>query len=227
MLDNIKIGNHITFLRKQNKLTQEELAKKLDVSVQSISKWENGHTFPESTTLPLLSQLLNCSIDSILLPIAARDKSFQAFANAVGGEQGSLAQMLYDKIKGKFDFFVSYNDEYYIFEQLYEGASAAFYIPTQDDFFIRMDVVDGRISLRVPLRNCSKYMDLIGNMPENIKKAFRCNDCRGCQGASCFYCMVYTFEGTDYRQCHFIGVEVSSVDDVGNFFALICAEHGV
>ena len=138
-----------------------------------------------------------------------------------------LAQMLYDKIKEKFQFFVSYNDEYYIFEHLSKGASAIFIIPTQDDFLIRMDVADGRIILRITLQNSSKYMDLIDGMPENIKKSFRCNDCKGCQGVNCSYCMVYTFEGTDYRQCHFIGAEFSSVDDVGNFFALICAEHGM
>ena len=227
MLDNISIGNHITFLRKQKNLTQEEIAKNLDVSVQSISKWENGHTFPGSATLPLLSQLLDCSIDAILLPIATRDKSFHAFANVIGGEQGVLAQLLYDKIREKFDFFVSYNDEYYVFEHLSKGASAVFNIPTQDDFLIRMDVADDRFVLRVTLKNCSVYMDLIDSMPENIKQSFRCNDCRGCRGVSCSYCMAYTFEGTDYRQCHFIGADFNSVDDVDNFFALICAEHSV
>lgn len=69
-MDNIKIGNQIALLRKKNGLTQEELAAKLDITPQAISKWENGHTLPETALLPLLSKLLNSSIDSILMPIS-------------------------------------------------------------------------------------------------------------------------------------------------------------
>ena len=68
MINNIGVGNHIAFLRKQNGFTQEELAEKLGISAQAISKWENGHTLPETALLPLLSRLLNSSIDSILMP---------------------------------------------------------------------------------------------------------------------------------------------------------------
>lgn len=40
-------GNKITKYRKMKKLTQEELAEKLDVSKQAVSKWENGKYFPK------------------------------------------------------------------------------------------------------------------------------------------------------------------------------------
>ena len=227
MLDNIKTGNHITFLRKRNKLTQEDLAEKLGISVQSISKWENGHALPETATLPLLSQCLNCSIDSILLPVATRDRDFQNFANAVGGKQAELALQLYGKLKEKFDFTVSYNNEFFLFEHVTKGASATFHIPTQEDFLIRFDVCEGRFVLRLTLQNCSKYMDLIDTMPEYIKTSFRYTDCRSCNGSACPYTMVYTFEGIDYRQCHFIGTRLYSIDDVENLFVLMCAEHCV
>ena len=68
-MDNLKIGKRIALLRKKNGFTQEELAEKLELSPQAISKWENGHTLPETALLPLLSKLLNSSIDSILMPI--------------------------------------------------------------------------------------------------------------------------------------------------------------
>ena len=68
MIDNIRVGNRIAFLRKQNDFTQEELAVKLNITAQAISKWENGHTLPETALLPLLSKHLNSSIDSILMP---------------------------------------------------------------------------------------------------------------------------------------------------------------
>ena len=227
MLNNIEIGNNITFLRKHNKMTQDELAEKLGISVQSISKWENGHALPETATLPLLSQLLGCSIDSLLLPAVTRDKSFLDFINTVSEEQRKLALDLYNKLKEKFDFYVSYSDEFYIFNDVSKGASATFIIPTQDDFLLRMDISDGSIIPRLTLQNCSKYIDIIDTMPENIKQSFRINDCRccSCHGKDCQYTMVYRFEEVNYRQCHFIGTELNTHNDVENIFTLLCAEH--
>ena len=81
MLDNVSIGNQIAFLRKQKGFTQEELAEKLEISAQAISKWENGHTLPETALLPLLSKLLNSSIDSILMPITIKEGDIITFGN--------------------------------------------------------------------------------------------------------------------------------------------------
>ena len=64
MMDNTVVGNQIAFLRKQNNFTQEELGEKLGITAQAISKWENGHTLPETSLLPLLAKLFNCSIYS-------------------------------------------------------------------------------------------------------------------------------------------------------------------
>ena len=69
MLDNAKIGNQILLLRKRNGFTQDELAERLGISAQAISKWENGHTLPDTSMLPLLSQCLNATIDAILKPV--------------------------------------------------------------------------------------------------------------------------------------------------------------
>jgi len=96
MLDNIRIGNQITCLRKQNKLTQDELAEKLGVSVQSISKWENGHSLPETTSLPLLAKLLNCLIDDILIPPIEQNASDCNYAQVVVGEFGEKPCTLYE-----------------------------------------------------------------------------------------------------------------------------------
>jgi len=80
-MDNHKIGNRIAALRKQNRLTQEELAEKLNITAQAISKWENGHTLPETALLPRLAQCLNASIDSILLPIGVEIGEIVDFGN--------------------------------------------------------------------------------------------------------------------------------------------------
>jgi transcriptional regulator with XRE-family HTH domain len=65
-MDTIKIGKQITTLRKEHGYTQESLAEILGVSPQAISKWENGHSLPESMLLPYLAKALDTSIDSLL-----------------------------------------------------------------------------------------------------------------------------------------------------------------
>ena len=68
MFDNVKAGKQIALLRKNLELTQEDVAGKLNISPQAVSKWENGHTMPELSLLVGLSELLGCTIDQILYP---------------------------------------------------------------------------------------------------------------------------------------------------------------
>ncbi len=53
------IGRNIAFLRKNAGFTQEELAEKLGVTAQAVSKWENGHNLPDIENLMLTAELLN------------------------------------------------------------------------------------------------------------------------------------------------------------------------
>lgn len=68
MFDITLSGEQITRFRKEKGLTQEDLAEKLQISPQAISKWENGHTMPEVKMLIQLCEILDCSADSILNP---------------------------------------------------------------------------------------------------------------------------------------------------------------
>jgi len=53
-------------LRTKSRLSQEELAEKVFVTRQAVSRWENGETTPNTETLKLLSRLFNVSINTIL-----------------------------------------------------------------------------------------------------------------------------------------------------------------
>ena len=66
MLDMIAIGAFIQDGRKHYKMTQAELAKKLEVSPQSVSNWERGESLPDVALLPDLARVLHCSVDTIL-----------------------------------------------------------------------------------------------------------------------------------------------------------------
>ena len=53
-------------LRTRNGLSQDELAEKVFVTRQAVSRWENGETVPNTETLKLLSQLFSVSINTLL-----------------------------------------------------------------------------------------------------------------------------------------------------------------
>ena len=53
-------------LRTKNGLSQDELAEKVFVTRQAVSRWENGETVPNTETLKLLSKLYNVSINTLL-----------------------------------------------------------------------------------------------------------------------------------------------------------------
>ena len=61
-----QVGRNIHTLRKQQGLTQEQLADSVKVSFQAVSKWENGNSLPDISTLPLLANVLHCSIDQLM-----------------------------------------------------------------------------------------------------------------------------------------------------------------
>lgn len=60
------LGENIYNLRKQNKLSQEQLAEMINVTRQTISNWELGETSPNPEQLKLLSSVLNVSVDELL-----------------------------------------------------------------------------------------------------------------------------------------------------------------
>lgn len=59
-------GEKLTLFRKRKNLTQEQLAEMLNVSRQSVSRWEMDIAFPETEKLIKLSRILGCSIDFLL-----------------------------------------------------------------------------------------------------------------------------------------------------------------
>ncbi|HGI1747089.1 TPA: helix-turn-helix domain-containing protein [Streptococcus agalactiae] len=62
----MEIGQQIIRYRKQQALSQEELAEKVYVSRQSISNWENDKTYPDIYSLLLLSQIFQVSLDQLI-----------------------------------------------------------------------------------------------------------------------------------------------------------------
>ena len=61
-----KIGKYICYLRKKNNMTQNELALKLSVTKQAVSKWENGRGIPDIELLKEMSELFHVDLETLL-----------------------------------------------------------------------------------------------------------------------------------------------------------------
>ena len=62
----MNLGKKIAELRKKNNLSQEELAEKVGVARQTISKWEIGVTTPDINQVKIISKIFNISIDELV-----------------------------------------------------------------------------------------------------------------------------------------------------------------
>lgn len=85
------IGKNIAELRKNSRMTQEQLAETLGVSAQTISKWENEITMPDIMLLPVIAGCFNITIDELYGGKKPDKKS-----NAV--DYDDIPEMLYDTI---------------------------------------------------------------------------------------------------------------------------------
>ncbi|MEA4897335.1 MAG: helix-turn-helix transcriptional regulator [Eubacteriales bacterium] len=94
---NIEIANRLAALRKQSGLSQEQLADRLGISRQAISKWERAESSPDTDNLIALAKLYQVSLDELLKmdPEAEDDALFARLArqadNAPAAEQGASA----------------------------------------------------------------------------------------------------------------------------------------
>ena len=63
-------ADNLQFYRNRKQMTQEQLAEKMGVSRQTISKWEAGTSYPEMEKLLLLCDLFSCSMDTLMRGVA-------------------------------------------------------------------------------------------------------------------------------------------------------------
>ena len=65
-MDQIKIGKFIAELRKQQNMTQSDLAEKLNISNRAVSKWETGKSMPDPSIMQELCSYLNINVNELL-----------------------------------------------------------------------------------------------------------------------------------------------------------------
>ena len=62
----MKFGDNLQNLRKLKKMSQEKLAEKVEVSRQSISKWERGESYPTMNNIMTLCEIFHCNINELV-----------------------------------------------------------------------------------------------------------------------------------------------------------------
>ena len=85
------IGKNIAELRKNNGMTQEQLAEILGVSSQTVSKWENDTTMPDITLLPAIAGCFNITVDELYGGRKPKEK-----CKAI--DYDDIPEMLYDTV---------------------------------------------------------------------------------------------------------------------------------
>lgn len=70
-MSNKTLGEMIASLRKENRMTQLELAEKMGVTDKAVSKWERDLSCPDINTLPKLAEVFDISVDELMQVKAA------------------------------------------------------------------------------------------------------------------------------------------------------------
>lgn len=97
-LDNIQFGRFVAQLRKEQNLTQKELAERLHVTDKAVSKWETGKGFPDLKLLEPLAQELGVSLVELLQgertpsPTLTKEEAGQAAVQAMEQSQKNTAR---------------------------------------------------------------------------------------------------------------------------------------
>ncbi len=66
-VDQKRVGEQILSLRKSKGLTQQELGERINISFQAVSKWERGEALPDTALLPDLAEVLETTVDNLLM----------------------------------------------------------------------------------------------------------------------------------------------------------------
>lgn len=101
-MDQQKIGKLIANCRKEQQLTQEQLAQKLNISKNAVSKWERGINLPDVSLMLELCQILKISLNELFLGEKILEEEFKEVAEKNLFE--SLENSTFT-LKEKIDFF--------------------------------------------------------------------------------------------------------------------------
>ena len=170
-MDNLKLNDTICFYRKKQGLTQEDLAQRLGVTNQSVSKWESAQCCPDISLIPKLADIFCISIDELFgnepIPYVARkvtDDAIFSEAAKIVTESGKVsASLLQRKLNIGYEEAVHLID--LIKDEMTDKEDFSSQFPWPDDEKLRIVFAKGR-----------KILDKSDNINECISIRFP-HDC--------------------------------------------------
>jgi len=145
----MNIGHTIKKLRKDRDITQEKFAEYLNMTPQAISRWENGTSYPDIATLPLIAEFFNVSSDYLLgIEVDKREEEIQTILTqyrtlSASGDKNKrldLVKNAVSKHPGEFRLLIRYADE--LLASPYDGINGHTDM-TQDEIHgINSDVIE-------------------------------------------------------------------------------------
>lgn len=86
----MKLADQLSTLRKSHNYSQEEVARKLNISKQAVSKWESGRGYPDIDNLVILSELYSVTLDELI----KGDETFQKKISIDAKDDKNVAIMI-------------------------------------------------------------------------------------------------------------------------------------
>ena len=78
------ISKNLKYLRKEHGLSQEEFAEKLNVSRQTVAKWENGDNLPDIENCKMIASYFDTTIDNLVYQISELRSEIEQLKNSSG-----------------------------------------------------------------------------------------------------------------------------------------------
>ncbi|MGL4738044.1 MAG: helix-turn-helix domain-containing protein [Cellulosilyticaceae bacterium] len=137
------IGKNIKALREGLGLTQEQLAEKLSISSQAVSKWETSQSVPDTMLLPALSKTLGVSIDNLFKENRERydnlaSKLYAIYQNTKAKEDFLQADLAYNRLFSEGNYTA---DDLFGYGCLYKGYVQNCYQIAEDAFKKTMEMI--------------------------------------------------------------------------------------
>ena len=102
----MKLAEKLQLMRKREGLSQEDLAEKLGISRQAVSKWESGQSVPDLNKLIILSELYNVTIDYLV-------KETYEFEGSQEKEIGNTGKQYGENLENKeTQLIIHFNNKY-------------------------------------------------------------------------------------------------------------------
>jgi len=102
-----ELGNKIAYKRKDLGMTQIEFAEKLNVTRQTVSRWEAGTVLPDIDKISDIASLLNVSCDYLLKDDVTEEetRSFRGISRLLQDAKGKTVRLSFFDDEGDFDLF--------------------------------------------------------------------------------------------------------------------------